>query len=289
MGKHRRPASPHQLSDLLRLDPGAPVDLTRIDPGSTPGSDEGKKRAREVQAGLAPRFADLQERLYAQGRSGGPRRVLLVLQGMDTSGKGGVSRHVLGQVDPQGVTIAAFGAPTEEELAHDFLWRIERELPAAGQIGVFDRSHYEDIVSVRVRGLAPQEVWEARYDRINDWERQLVEDGTTVVKVFLHISRAESKERLLARLDDPTKHWKYKAKDVDDRALWPAWQQAYADVLQRCGTDVAPWFVVPADHKWYRDLAVTSLLVEQLERFGLGWPAADVDVAAERARLLAAE
>ncbi|RKS77708.1 PPK2 family polyphosphate:nucleotide phosphotransferase [Motilibacter peucedani] len=289
MGKHSRAVDPAQLTDLLRLEPGHGVDLLSTSTGATPGISGGKSAARELQADLAPRLADLQERLYAVGRSGGRQRVLVVLQGMDTSGKGGVSRHVLGQVDPQGVTIAGFGAPTEEERAHDFLWRIEAKLPRPGQIGVFDRSHYEDIVAVRVHELLPPAVWEARYDRINEWEAGLVADGVLLVKVFLHISRETSKKRLLARLDDPTKFWKYNPGDVDDRAKWPAFQQAYQDVLERCGTDAAPWYLVPADHKWYRDFAVTSLLVELLEAQHLEWPGADFDVEAEKARLLAAE
>ena len=273
----------------MRLAPGQSVDLREIDPSGTPGVEGGKSAGRAEQAELAPTLAELQERLYANGRAGGTRRLLLVLQGMDTSGKGGVSRHVLGQVDPQGLSITAFGPPTEEERGHDFLWRIEQRLPTTGRIGVFDRSHYEDIVAVRVHELAPQEVWEARYDRINEWEQALVESGTCVVKVFLHISREESKARLLARLDDETKHWKYKPKDVDDRALWPAFQQAYTDVLERTTTEAAPWHVVPADHKWFRDYAVTSILVEQFEAMDLEWPKADFDVDVERERLKSAE
>lgn len=289
MGKHSKAVAPGPLGARLRLPPGVPVSLSDVDSASSPGIKGGKSAAREAQAELAPRLADLQERLYANGRSGGELRVLLVLQGMDTSGKGGVSRHVLGQVDPQGVSISAFGAPTEEERAHDFLWRIEKRLPVAGSIGVFDRSHYEDIVAVRVHELLPPLVWEARYDRINEWERTLVESGVLLVKVFLHISREESKQRLLARLDDPTKHWKYKPKDVDDRALWPQFRVAYEDVLTRCGTAVAPWHVIPADHKWYRDFAISSLLVETLEAHDLQWPPAQFNVDAERKRLLAAE
>jgi PPK2 family polyphosphate:nucleotide phosphotransferase len=278
---------PARLSDVLRL-PQAPVDLAAIDPRSTPGAPGGKQAAKEAQVEQAPLLADLQERLYADGRSGGHRSVLLVLQGMDTSGKGGTVRHVLGQVDPQGCAITSFGAPTDEEKAQHFLWRIERRLPAPGRIGVFDRSHYEDVGIVRVHGLVPEATWSGRYQEINDFEARVATSGTRIVKCFLHISRAESKERLLARLDDPQKHWKYNPRDVDERARWDDYLGAYSDALERCNTDVAPWYVVPADRKWYRNWAVTTLLVEQLTEMSLVWPAADFDVEAERQRVLAA-
>jgi PPK2 family polyphosphate:nucleotide phosphotransferase len=213
--------------------------------------------------------------------------VLLVLQGMDTSGKGGVLRHVIGQVDPQGCEIASFKAPTREELAHDFLWRIRRRLPGPGKLGVFDRSHYEDVLTVRVHDLVPRSTWSRRYGTINRFEAGLAERDVRVVKVFLHISKEEQRQRLLARLDEPTKHWKYNPHDVDERAFWPDYQQAYEAALERCNTGLAPWYRVPADRKWYRNWAVASLLVEQLEDMKLTWPKADYDVEEERARLLA--
>jgi PPK2 family polyphosphate:nucleotide phosphotransferase len=275
------------LGDLLRA-PAGPVDLSAIDTRTTPGVSGGKDAALERLPALGERLADLQERLYAQARAGGSRRrVLLVLQGMDTSGKGGTVRHVVGRMDPNGTRVTAFGPPTTEELEHDFLWRVRRRLPEPGQIGIFDRSHYEDVLAVRVRGLVPRGVWARRYTTINRFEQRLVEDGCVIVKCFLHISRAEQRERLLARLDDPAKHWKYNRGDVDDRMLWPAYQEAYEAAIERCGTSAAPWHVVPADRKWYRDYAVTALLVETLEAFDLTWPVGDFDAAEERARVLA--
>jgi PPK2 family polyphosphate:nucleotide phosphotransferase len=277
-----------RVSDLLRL-PAGPVDLHTIDTRSTPGFDGGKKDAREEALGLGERLATLQEQLYAEGRTGGTRSLLLVLQGMDTSGKGGTIRHVVGQVDPSGVDVHGFGPPTAEERRHDFLWRVRRQLPAPGQIAVFDRSHYEDVVAVRVRGLADRRTWTRRYGAIERFEAELSAAGTRVVKCFLHISPAEQRERLLARLDDPRKHWKYNPGDLDDRELWEEYMTAYADALERCTSEVAPWYVVPADRKWYRNWAVTNVLVEQLEAMALRWPAAPpgLDIEAQRARLLA--
>jgi PPK2 family polyphosphate:nucleotide phosphotransferase len=283
----KRSTTAPRVSDLLRL-PAGPVDLAALDPRATPGFDGGKKAGRAALAELGPRLSELQERLYAEGVSGGSRSLLLVLQGMDTSGKGGLVRHVIGQVDPQGCVIASFKAPTREELAHDFLWRIRRRLPGPGRLGVFDRSHYEDVLVVRVHGLVPRSVWNRRYATINRFEARLAEGQVRVVKVFLHISPEEQRQRLLARLDNPAKHWKFNPRDVDERARWAAYQEAYEAALERCNTDLAPWYRVPADRKWYRDWAVASLLVEQLEDMKLGWPKADFDVEEQRARLLAA-
>lgn len=274
---------------LLRLQPG-PVDLAAIATDATPGFTGGKSAGRAELLTIGEELADLQERLWAEGRVGGsPRRVLLVLQGMDTSGKGGTLRRTVGLVDPQGVRITSFKAPTADELAHDFLWRIERALPEPGYLGVFDRSHYEDVLIARVRSLVPPEEIERRYDAIVDFERRLVAEGTTVVKVMLHISPAEQKERLLARLDDPAKHWKFNPGDIDDRTRWPAYRAAYETALARTHTDVAPWYVVPADRKWYRDLAVAHLLLATLRGLDPQWPAADFDVTHERARLTGEE
>jgi len=275
-----------RISDLLRL-PAGPVDLTRIDTAATPGFDGGKKAGAKALKTLGPRLADLQERLYAEGRTGGHRSLLLVLQGMDTSGKGGTLRHVVGEVDPQGLSIAAFKAPTKEELAHDFLWRVKKRLPGPGMIGVFDRSHYEDVVVVRVRELVEPRTWQRRYATINRFEEKLVADGTTVVKCFLHLSRTESRDRLLARLDKPNKLWKFNPGDLDTRAEWEPMIAAYGDALERCSTEAAPWYVVPADRKWYRNWAIMNILVEQLEAMAVSWPPAEYDVAEQRARLLA--
>jgi PPK2 family polyphosphate:nucleotide phosphotransferase len=213
--------------------------------------------------------------------------VLLVLQGMDTSGKGGIMRHVVGAVDPQGVRHRAFKAPTEEERRHDFLWRIRRHLPEAGEIGVFDRSHYEDVLIVRVRDLVPEAEWRARYDLIEDFEREISAAGTSIVKVMLHISPEEQKQRLAERLERPEKHWKYNPGDVDERAYWPDYQAAYGDVLARCSTDVAPWYVVPADRKWYARWAVQQLLLRALAAIDPQWPPAAFDVEVEQRRLAA--
>lgn len=276
------------LTEQLRL-PSGPVDLTSYDARSTPGFDGSKSEGKAALADLGDDLADLQERLFAEGINGGRRSVLLVLQGMDTSGKGGVLRHAVGLVDPQGVRIKAFKAPTEEELRHDFLWRISKELPPAGLIGIFDRSHYEDVLVARVRSLVDTDRLERRYDAINAFEQRLVDEGTVVVKCMLHISHEKQQERLLERLDDPEKHWKFNPGDVDERALWPAYQRAYEVALERCNTDTAPWHLVPADRKWYRNWAVGTLLHEALQGMDLAWPTADFDVAEQRRRLLELE
>ena len=284
MGKSSKAAA--RVSDLLRV-PAGPVDLRALDTRATPGFDGDKAAGKAELAALGPRLSDLQERLHAEGASGGARSLLLVLQGMDTSGKGGVVRHVIGQVDPQGCEIASFKAPTKEELAHDFLWRIRKRLPGPGKLGVFDRSQYEDVLVVRVHGLVPRSTWSRRYAAINRFEARLVTNQVRVVKVFLHVSREEQRQRLLARLDDPTKLWKFNPRDVDERASWDDYQEAYAAALERCNSDAAPWYRVPADRKWYRNWAIASLLVEQLEDMKLTWPKADFAVEEQRARLLA--
>lgn len=264
---------------------GRGFDLAAFDPAGTPGWSGDREKGEERTLERGARLSDLQEQLFAEGRTGGRRSVLLVLQGMDTAGKGGIVRHVVGMVDPQGVDHASFGKPTPEELAHHYLWRIRRALPRPGHLGVFDRSHYEDVLVVRVENLVPQDVWERRYDEINAFEAELVEAGTTVVKVALMVSLDEQKARLRERLERPDKHWKYNPADLDARAKWPAYRDAYQAILDRTSTEVAPWHVVPADKKWYARLAVTELLVDAFERLGLTWPAADFDVEAERARL----
>jgi PPK2 family polyphosphate:nucleotide phosphotransferase len=280
MGKQSKP-----ITDLLRAPSGA-VDLGAIDTRATPGFSGKKADAQALQPELAARIATLQEQLYAEGRSGGKRSVLLVLQGMDTSGKGGTVKHVVGQVDPGGVHVVAFKRPTPEELEHDFLWRIRKELPEPGVLAAFDRSHYEDVVAARVRNVVDRRTWSRRYATINRFEERLAAQGTLIVKCFLHISPEEQRERLLARLDDPTKHWKYRPGDLDDRALWGDFMRAYGDAIERCSTDAAPWYVVPADRKWYRNWAIGRLLIERLEQLALGWPAATFDVEEQKARLL---
>jgi PPK2 family polyphosphate:nucleotide phosphotransferase len=268
----------------LKLAPG-PVDLTAIETDAAPGFDGGKSAGKEALAALGPDLSELQERLWAEGRAGGNRSVLLVLQGMDTSGKGGTLRHTVGLVDPQGVRITSFKAPTDEEKQHHFLWRIERALPGPGYLGVFDRSHYEDVLIARVRGFAPPAEIERRYEQIVEFEQKLVESGTTVLKCMLHISAEEQKERLLARLDDPSKHWKFNPGDIDERALWPTYRKAYELALQHTHSEAAPWYVIPADKKWFRNLAIGTLLRDTLRGLDPQWPAADYDVEEQRARL----
>ncbi|MBD8869811.1 polyphosphate kinase 2 family protein [Nocardioides donggukensis] len=283
-----QPTGAAAFESAHRLSGGRP-DLTAIDPHGKPAFDGDKKAGKKALAGLGDELADLQERLFATRAVGARHRILLVLQGMDTSGKGGTLRHTVGLVDPQGVAITSFKAPTEEELAHDFLWRIRRALPEPGFVGVFDRSHYEDVLIARVRELADPAELERRYDAINDFEAELVDQGTVVVKCMLHISAEEQRERLLARLDDPTKHWKFNPGDIDERRVWPAYREAYEIALERTHTEVAPWYVIPGDRKWYRNLAVGHLLLGALQRLDLQWPEADFDVAEQRARLVAEE
>ncbi|HSU01804.1 MAG TPA: PPK2 family polyphosphate kinase [Nocardioides sp.] len=268
----------------LRLASG-PVDLRAIETDAAPGFGGKKADGKAALTAMGEELADLQERLWAERTVGSERRVLVVLQGMDTSGKGGVLRHTIGLVDPQGVRISSFKAPTEEERSHDFLWRIERGLPDAGYIGVFDRSHYEDVLVARVRQLAGPDEIERRYDAINEFEAGLVDRGFSIIKCMLHISADEQKARLAERLANPEKHWKYNPGDLDERALWPDYRRAYEVALERTSTAAAPWHVVPADKKWFRNLAVGQLLLEALRGLDLQWPQADFDVAAETARL----
>jgi len=269
---------------LHRLAAG-PVDLTSVPTDATPGFADGKKKGVAALATLGEQLSDLQERLWAERSSGSQRRVLLVLQGMDTSGKGGVLRHTVGLVDPQGVKITSFKAPTDEERRHHFLWRIRHALPQPGYIGVFDRSHYEDVLIARVHGLAEPETIEHRYDEINAFEADLVKDGFVLVKCMLHISAAEQKERLLARLDNADKYWKFNPGDIDERARWGEYSTAYEIALERTNTDLAPWYVVPSDRKWYRNLVIGRLLLDHLRGMDLRWPPADFDVAEQRRRL----
>ncbi|MEU2112768.1 PPK2 family polyphosphate kinase [Streptomyces sp. NPDC019507] len=278
-------AYPGRLRDVLRVPAGGRVDLSSYDPGGIPAGPRNKAEALEAAAAAGTRLAQLQERLYAAATAGDRRRLLLILQGMDTSGKGGTVKHVIGHFNPAGCRIKAFKAPTEEERDHHFLWRIARELPRSGDIGIFDRSHYEDVLIARVRELVPREVVRRRYDEINAFERALAEDGHTIVKVFLHISHEEQRRRLLARLENPDKHWKFNQGDIEERALWPAYRKAYERMLERCSPPEAPWFVVPADRKWYRNWAVTRLLLEHLEELDPQYPQGDFDLDASRRML----
>ena len=268
--------------------PSGPVDLASFDSRATTGFDGSKEDSPAAMEKVGDELGDLQERLFALDRSDtGPKSVLLLLQGMDTSGKGGIIKHAVGLVDPQGVRITSFKKPTDEELAHDFLWRIDKALPDPGILGIFDRSHYEDVLIGRVRKLADDKEIERRYGAINDFEAAYVQGGGTLIKCFLHITADDQKERLQARLDDPAKHWKYNPADLDERARWPDYQHAYAIALERCSAEAAPWFLVPSGRKWYRNWAVAQLLLEHLEALNLDWPKADFDVEAEKKRLAA--
>lgn len=260
-------------------------DVGDIQTNATPGFNGSKSDAAVLHEERGARYSALQEMLYANSREGDTRSVLLVLQGMDTAGKGGIVKHVVGSANPQGISYRSFGKPTKEELAHHYLWRIRKALPQAGHIGVFDRSHYEDVLIVRVHNLVPPDVWGKRYDEINRFEEKLVEAGTTIVKVAMFVSLNEQKKRLAERLQRPDKYWKYNPADIDERKLWPKYQEAYQAVLDRTSTDRAPWYVIPCDKKWYSRLAVTELLIEALKRLNMSWPPADFDIKAERKRL----
>ena len=268
------------LRNLLRADPGAADPLGRHGTDAHPGIGDEREADKRADSEL-DLLGDLQDRLWAEGS----RSVLLVLQGMDTSGKSGVIKHVGKALNPHGVNVKAFRAPSEEERSHDFLWRIRRALPAFGQVGIFDRSHYEDVLVVRVHDLVPPDVWGRRYDAINRFEEELAGFGTTVIKCMLHISYDYQRERLLARLEDPAKRWKFREGDIEERRLWTAYQEAYADAVRRCHSAAAPWYVVPADHKWYRKWAVARILVETLQEMDPEHPKPDLDVEALKARL----
>ncbi|WP_424294647.1 PPK2 family polyphosphate kinase [Gordonia sp. (in: high G+C Gram-positive bacteria)] len=270
-------------SSALRVRNTGPI--SDFDANSTPGFDGDRGDGEALLAKTGERLAQLQEMLYAEGRSGGNRSVLLVLQGMDTAGKGGIVRHVGGLMDPQGLSVVGFGKPTAEELSHDFLWRIHRALPGAGRIGIFDRSHYEDVLPVRVHNLVPEDTWRARYQLINDFEAELVAAGTTVIKCALVVSKEEQRARLTERLERPDKFWKYNPNDVDERALWDDYLAAYQDIFDLTDTETAPWFMIPADRKWFSRLAVSELLLDALDSLDLEWPPAQFDVKVEKRRV----
>jgi PPK2 family polyphosphate:nucleotide phosphotransferase len=267
-------------SKLLKVGKG--FSLESLDPGSTPGYDGDKADGEELLAELDGKLTQLQEKLFAESRTGGKKRVLLVLQAMDTAGKGGIVNHVMGQMNPQGVQLKSFKAPTPEEQSYDFLWRIEKEVPAAGMVGVFDRSHYEDVLIHRVHRWADAEELERRYRAINEFEARQAAAGAKIVKVMLHISRDEQKNRLLARLDDPAKQWKYSSGDLKERAFWPDYMDAYQKAFDKTNTELAPWHVVPANKKWYARIAVQQLLLEALDDLNLQWPVPDLDLDLER-------
>jgi len=254
--------------EQYRVKPGSKTDLSQWDPNDKSAFDGGKREARETLRTLNERLEALQELLYAEHK----HKVLIVLQAMDTGGKDGTIRHVFEGVNPQGVKVESFKVPTPEELAHDYLWRVHKQVPGSGEIVIFNRSHYEDVLVVRVHNLAPPAVWGRRYAHINDFERILAEEGTTILKFFLHIGLDEQKERLRARLDEPHKRWKFHLGDLEERKLWPEYMRAYEDVLSKTSTERAPWYIVPANRKWYRNLVVATVLVETLEGLNMHYP-----------------
>ncbi|MET3922392.1 polyphosphate kinase 2 family protein [Arthrobacter sp. UYEF20] len=267
-------------SETLRVGKG--FKLRDSDPDSTPGYPGDKADGETLLAELDGKLTRLQEQLFAESRFGGTKRILLILQAMDTAGKGGIVNHVMGAMDPQGVQLTSFKAPTPAEKSYDFLWRIEKAVPAAGMVGVFDRSHYEDVLIHRVHRWASPDELERRYKAINEFESRQTAAGAKIVKVMLNISRDEQKERLLARLDDPAKQWKYSSTDLKERAFWSDYMDAYQKAFEKTTTDIAPWYVVPANKKWYARIAVQRLLLEALEGLRLDWPVPDLDVSLER-------
>ena len=266
--------------DTLKVGKG--FKLTDTDPDSTPGYPGDKNDGEVLLDDLDDNLALLQEQLFAESRFGGTKRILLILQAMDTAGKGGIVTHVMGAMNPHGVQMKSFKAPTPEEQSYDFLWRIEKEVPAAGMVSVFDRSHYEDVLIHRVHRWADPKELERRYNAINEFEARQTSAGTKIVKVMLHISRDEQKQRLLARLDEPAKLWKYSSNDLKERAFWSDYMDAYQKAFEKTGTELAPWFVVPANKKWYARIAVQQLLLDAMEGLKLKWPVPDLDVALER-------
>jgi PPK2 family polyphosphate:nucleotide phosphotransferase len=266
-------------SERYRVNPGAKIDLSGIDTGektlfSGSNKSEFEPQFRELQLQLQ----NLQKILYAQNK----HKVLVVMQAMDTGGKDGCIKHVFSHIDPQGIHVRSFKKPSEEELSYDFLWRIHNKVPHRGQLVIFNRSHYEDIIAVRVKKLFPDEVWQRRQQHVVDFERMLAEEGTTIVKIFLHISKDEQKERLEARLENPRKHWKFNPDDLADRARWDEFMKAYEDVIGKTSTDFAPWYIVPADRKWYRNLCVARIMLDTLGKLDMQLPEIDWDPKAIR-------
>ncbi len=269
--------------ESLRVGPG--FRLEDVDPDSKPGTNANKAEGLAELASSAQELRELQEKLFAQSREGAPQRLLVVLQAMDAAGKGGMVNHVFGQLEPYGLELTAFKAPSEEERAHDFLWRIEPRVPGPGVIGLFDRSHYEDVLIQRVRGFAPPEEIERRYGAIAEFEKRIADEGVHIIKIMLHVSPEEQASRLLDRLDTPEKHWKYNPGDVDERLHWKSYMEAFQIAIERTNAEHAPWFVVPANAKWYARAAVQRIVISELQRVAPAWPAVKFDVAAERERV----
>ncbi|MGY8643610.1 MAG: polyphosphate kinase 2 family protein [Verrucomicrobiales bacterium] len=264
---------PNPADHPFRISPGAPVDLN-----SLPTRDESlfpvsKSEGKDLFDSLEDEIDELQTRLYAEGK----HKLLVVFQAMDTGGKDGTIRAVFDKMDPQGIRVASFKRPSSKELAHDYLWRVHKETPGNGETVIFNRSHYEDITAVRVRDIYPEERWAKRYDHVKNFEQMLTDEGTTIIKIFLNISLDEQKARLQSRLDEPAKNWKFNPSDLEDRALWPKFMNAYNDVISRTSTDFAPWYVIPADRKWYRNLAVAQIVIGTLRELNMQYPPVDFD------------
>jgi PPK2 family polyphosphate:nucleotide phosphotransferase len=260
--------------DLHRIEPGTDVDLSRHDPRGTGDFGGGKAAGKAAARQANNHLEELQEQMYAEGK----RRLLVVLQAMDTGGKDGTIRHVFDGTNPQGVKVASFKKPTPEELAHDYLWRVHQHTPGDGQITIFNRSHYEDVLVVRVRELVPPDRSEKRFEHINAFEKLLADEGTTILKFFLHISKDEQRARLQARIDEPHKNWKFSFGDLEERKIWDDYVAAYEEAISRTSTEWAPWYVIPADRKWYRNLAITRILVSTLEGFDMRYPPPEADL-----------
>jgi PPK2 family polyphosphate:nucleotide phosphotransferase len=262
-----------QLTKTFLVKPGAEFRLKRVDPDQHPSPKGDPKLAKALQKDVE-RMAELEERLYAEHK----RSLLIVLQAMDAGGKDGTIRHVMSGLNPQSCRVASFKKPVGEEAEHDFLWRIHRALPGKGEIGIFNRSHYEDVLIARVDKLVPGKVWKKRYQHINDFEQEIADSGTTILKFFLHISKDEQRKRFQARLDDPTKHWKLSPSDFTERKRWDEYQTAFEEMIERCSTPWAPWYVVPANYKWFRNYVVARAIVRTLEEMNPQFPPAVVDV-----------
>jgi PPK2 family polyphosphate:nucleotide phosphotransferase len=258
-------------SKIHRVAPGSNVRIKDFDPDATPLSDD-KTDGHVHSAARQQKFIELQELLYAEHR----HKILVVLQGMDTSGKDGTVRHVMSGVSPAGVRVVSFKGPSSEELDHDFLWRVHAKVPAKGEVAVFNRSHYEDVLVVRVHNLVPEKIWRKRYDQINEFEKMLAANGTIILKFFLHISRDEQRKRLQERIDDPDKHWKFQHGDIEERKLWDEYMDAYEEMLEKTSTKYAPWYVVPANAKWYRNLVVADVLTRAMEKLKMEYPKVDL-------------
>ncbi len=260
--------------DKYRIQPGQKVNLSHWDPSDKSIFPMGKKVGKEHLKELNGELEALQELLYAEGK----HKVLVVLQAMDTGGKDGTIRHVFEGVNPQGVKVASFKAPTRKELAHDYLWRIHKHTPGKGEIVIFNRSHYEDVLVVRVHNLAPEAVWSKRYEHVNAFEKTLADEGTTILKFYLHIDKDEQKERLQDRLDEPNKNWKFSLGDLEERKLWGQYTEAFEAALENTSTAYAPWYVIPANRKWYRNLVISTIIIEKLKSLNMSFPEPEDDL-----------